>query len=314
MPVSCGRKRRDDNILSMNREEQPLAGIPGFLSIGTMLKARPAEEAGERFIYLEASKEGVDQQNEVVLAKALEDSAGHFLKFGSIDIDHKSMPSIARIHGIEDPESWEVGIPVDVRCESGSVFVKGRLFSGDTPLAERANMVWDSLTKLSPPARWYPSVGGAPLARREAIDPITKSRVGMVTKVRWTNLAISRQPVNQHVAAAETLPFGALAKCWTSEGFDLTKALEAGYGTDSAGLAGGAALRTQSLDGVPHSYYEFRDRLSGALRSSDVKDQSMKGLIEYSAKKFSLAADEATEWVDRFLSDLKSSLTKRSKR
>lgn len=298
----------------MNRDEQPTAGIPDFLSIGTMLKARPAEEAGERFIYLEASKEGIDQQNEVVLAKALEDSAGHFLRYGSIDIDHKSMPAIAARYGIENPESWEIGIPRDVRVDGGSVFVKAQLHSGSTSLADRANMVWDSLTKLNPPARWYPSVGGAPLARRDGIDPITKSRVGYVTKVRWTNLAISRQPVNQHVAAADTLPFGALAKCWTPEGFDFAKALEASYSTDSANMTGGGALRAQSLDhGIPSSYYEFRDRMASAIRDGSVKDQSMNGLIQHAAKVFSLDVDEASEWVDRFLSDLKSGLSKRSK-
>lgn len=285
---------------------------PEFLCIETMLKARASEEGGERFIYLEASREGADQQNEVVLAKALEDSADHFLKFGNIDIDHKSMPTVAKMYGIEDPESWEVGVPEEVRVDGGTTLVKARLFKGDTPLAARANMVWDSMTKLSPPARWYASVGGATLAKSAGIDPDTNNKVNFVTKVRWTNLAISRQPVNQHVAAASTVAFGALAKCWTPNGFDMTKALEASYATDAVGKTGGAALGMQSIDtGAPHSYFAFRDQLARAIQSREAKIQTADGLTAYSVKHFGLSPDEAAEWVDRFMGDLKSALQKR---
>ncbi len=296
------------------KEEPRNSATPDFLSIETMLKARPAEESGERFIYLEASREGADQQNEYVLAKALEDSADHFLKFGNIDIDHKSMPAVARAYGIEDPESWEIGVPEEVRIDGSTTLVKARLFQGNTPLAARANMVWDSMTKLSPAARWYASVGGATLAKSAAIDPETKSKVNLITKVRWSNLAISRQPVNQHVSAASTVPFGALAKCWTPDGFDMTKALEASYATDAAGKTGGGALGMQSLDTgsqQPKSYFQFRDKLADAVLKGTVKDQSMHGLMQYASEEFSLAPDEAAEWVDRFLSDLKSSLSNR---
>lgn len=284
---------------------------PEFLSIGTMFKARPSEEKGERFIYLEASREGTDQQNDIVLAKALEESAPHFLKFGNIDIDHKSMPSIAERYGITDPEAWEVGVPEEVRVDGPAVFVKARLFQGDTPLAARSNMVWDSMTKLSPPARWYASVGGATLARREGVDQLTKSKVSFVTKVRWSNLAISRQPVNQHVAAASTIPFGILAKCWTPSGFDMAKALEASYATDVSQLTGGGALGMQSLDTGP-SYFQFRDQLSQSLLNGrDHIIQSAQGLADYAMHKFGLSRDEAVEWVSRFMSDIQNSLTKR---
>lgn len=282
-----------------------------------MLKARPSEEGGERFIYLEAAREGADQQNEIVLAKALEASAEHFLKFGNIDIDHKTMPTIAKSYGLSaiEAQSHEVGTPEDVRVDGKSVLVKARLYKGDTSLAAAANMVWDSLTKLNPPKRWYASVGGAVLSRATGVDPLTKSKVDYVTKVRWSNLAMSQQPVNQHVLPVSTIPFGALAKCWTPEGFDLTKALQAGYATDAAAKTGGAALGMQSLDAggqQPYSYHDFRDKLAAAVKSKHCA-QNMRAMIEYSVNKFSLAPDEAAEWVDRFLSDLKSSLSKRGK-
>lgn len=291
----------------MRSDEQLLGQVPDFLSFESMLKATPAEEAGGRFIYLEASREQKDQQNEIILSKALGDSAEHFLKFGNLDIDHKSMPSVARRYGIEQPELWEVGVPVDVKFREGATFVKARLFSGDTPLAQRANMVWDSMTKLDPPKRWYPSVGGAVMEKSIRVDPKTRERVAVVSKVRWSNLAISQQPVNQHVDGISTVPFGALAKSWTADGLIICKTLEAGYGSDVSSLTGGSALRVQSLHGVPASYVDFRDALAGEIGDGKV-GQSKTDLVKHCGEVFGLSSDAATEWVTRFLRDLKSGL------
>lgn len=285
-----------------------------LLSIEMMLKATPHTEGEKRFVYLEASRETQDQHNEIVLAKALEESADHYMKFGNLDVDHKSMPSIAKLHGIERPDLWEIGAPVDVRIDGKSTFVKAQLFTGDTDLAERANMVWDSMTKLNPPRKWYPSVGGKVLRKSQVLDD-NGNKVGVVTGVRWTNIALSQHPVNQHVGGITTIPFGVLAKSWGADGLDLTKALEASYATDAAAKTGGAAFGMQSIDtgsAAPSSYYEFRDRLAGALLiKGKVPDKSANGLVEYAAGNFSLSHDEAADWVDRFLSDLKSGRTKK---
>lgn len=297
----------------MNRDEQLLAGIPEYLSIESMLKATPAQEGSRRFIYLEASREARDQQDEMVLSKALESSAEHYLKFGNIDIDHKSMPAVARNHGIERPELWEVGAPVDVRVDGKSTFVKAELFTGATDLAEKANMVWDSMMRLKPARKWYPSVGGMVLAKSVQIDPGTGDKIGVVSKVRWSNVAISQQPVNQHVGGVATIPFGALAKSWGAGGFDIAKALDASYATDASAKSGGAAFGVQSLDAgahAPTSYFDFRERLAAALKKGAVKTQSHEGLAEYSAGHFGLSRNDAAEWVERFLDDLKTGLSK----
>ena len=55
----------------MQNDAQLLAGIPEFLSIGSMLKATPQMDGGQRIVYFEASNEGLDQQGEVIAAKAL---------------------------------------------------------------------------------------------------------------------------------------------------------------------------------------------------------------------------------------------------
>lgn len=297
----------------MNARTQPSTDFSQLVSIEMMLKATPVQEGAGRFIYLEASREARDQQNDIVLAKALEASADHYLKFGNIDIDHKSMPAIAKMMGIEKPHLWEIGAPVDVRIDGVSTFVKAQLFTGDSDQCENANMVWDSMTRMNPPRKWYPSVGGKILAKSMQIDPATGDKLNVVSGVRWTNIAVSQQPVNQHVGGIQTIPFDVLAKSWTSEGLDMAKALEASYATDAAGKTGGAAFGAQSLDmGItrPVSYHAFREDLAKALRSGQVTDSSADGLISFGTNKLSLTAEEAGEWVDRFISDIKRGLPK----
>lgn len=293
-------------------DEEILATVPDFMSINVLMKARASTEGNDRIIYVEASREKKDQQDEIVLAKALKESVDHFLKFGVVDLDHKSMPSVAKQYGIENPDEWAIGQPLDVRFDGDVTFVKAKLYQGDTPLAHRANIVWDGLTKLNPPARYYASVGGAILGREVRLDPQTKQRVAVITKTRWNNLALSAQPVNQHLSAATTAPVGTFAK--SLGGFVLSKGLEAGYGTDSASLAGGAALRKQSLDGGIHSYFDFRDKLAGKMRTGTAgQNPGGRDLVMFAAKQFSIPLDQAAEWVERFMRDLKIGLNKRSK-
>lgn len=61
-----------------------LAQVPDYFAVGGLLKATPTEERGERFLYFEASNEDVDHQNEIVLAKALSESADYYLRHGNV--------------------------------------------------------------------------------------------------------------------------------------------------------------------------------------------------------------------------------------
>lgn len=285
-----------------------LSGVPEFLSIEAMFKAIPAEESGQRFVYMEASNEARDLQNERVLAKALEDSADYYLKFGNLDLEHYSLigkPNPKKgWAGIPNPELYEIGRPVAVRVDKGRTFVKAQVYTGEGPTTENANMFWASLTSQNPPARWYPSVGGVPLAKSVQVDKSSGERIAVVEKVRWTNIGMSRTPVNPDLPVAQTVPFDALAKSLAAGGF-VIKGLEAGYGTDSAQLAGGAALRKQSLDRVPKNYFDLRERLAGAVRTGKLgKKCNAEGMHAYCIKEFGLSHDEAAEHVERFMRDL----------
>lgn len=302
----------------MQNDAQLLAGIPEYLSIGNMLKATPHMDGGQRIVYFEASNEGVDQQDEVIAAKALAESAEYFKRYGNIDIDHYTLlgkPDAQRGRpGIPGCELYEIGRPLDVRQDGKTTFVKAEIYSGAGPAAQRANDFWSSITDLNPPQRWYPSVGGSVLAKSVEVDAKTGLRKAIVSKVRWNNIGVSKTPVNQHVGTCATIPLGAFAKSWGASGLDFAKALESGYGTDSASLAGGGALRQQSLDHKIHSYFDFRNKLAEQMSSGGTaKNPGARELIEHAAKQFSLAPDRAAEWVERFMRDLKNGLNKRSK-
>lgn len=293
-----------------------LTGSPDFLSIGSMLKATPVLEAGQRLIYIEASNETLDQQNEVVLQKALKDSSDWFLKYGNLDIDHMTIlgkPNPEKGYpGIPDSQLYEIGRPLDVRFEGSKTFVKGEIYAGQGASAERANQFWESLTEIQPPARWYPSVGGSIMEKAVEVDANTHARKAMIKKVRWSNIGFSKTPVNSAVPTVATVPIGALAKSWGAGGFDIAKALEAGYGTDSASLQGGAALRKQSLQGSILNYFEIRNRLSESIRNGGVgKNPGIRDLVAFCKQEFGLSQGEAAECVERFTRDLKRGLNKR---
>lgn len=280
-----------------SRDSVLLSSIPEHVQCSLLCKARPVEDGGLRMIYVEASNEGRDFDGEVVLGKALRDSREIFLKFGVVDLDHKSMPSVARQHGITAPEEWIIGQPTEVRFDRGVTFVKAQLRQGDSPLAERANRVWDGLTKLTPPDRYYASVGGKVVASEIRLDPVSGDKVPVITRTHWNNLALSLNPVNPGLAPASRVPAAVFAK-------SLEAGLTAGYGTDSAGLVGGGALRMQSLHGV--TYPDFRNALAEMIRRGEVRVRD-PGALARASLSLGVAPEQSGAYVERFLSDLTSS-------
>lgn len=288
-----------------------LRDAPDFVFINDLLKATPKVENGRRFLYIEASNEKVDQQGEVVLMSALKDSADYFKQFGNLDIDHYTI--IGPKLGIPDYLKYEIGRPVDVRFERGRTFVKGEIFSGDGPMAEKANQFWASLVDLKPAQRWYPSVGGKVTGKEVQVDKATLMRRAMVTAVRWYNIGFSKTPVNADVSEVSTVPFDVFAKSWGPLGFDhrMAKALTAGYGTDSATLTGGSSLRIQSLDGSPVDYFDLRDRMSSDMLAGKVsKDAGLTDLLKYSSEAYGLGDDVASEFIERFARDIRDGIKK----
>lgn len=290
-------------------DEQMLAALPDFMCLRAMMKASPSEEGGDRFLFIEASNEDVDHQGEVVLQKALEDSAGYYLAHGNVDLSHYTI--MGPKAGIPNHLEYEIGRPVEVHVDGRRTFLKAQLYQGDSAMARNANMVWDSLTKQTPPARWFASVGGAVLSKSVRVDPKTRSRIAVVEKVRWNNTALDRCPVNKSVPEVSTAPIGVFAK--SLGGFVISKALDSGgYGTDSAALTGGAALRGQSIGRHVQSYFDFRDRLAGDVSAKKVHPTAER-IVAHAHEHYGLDQAEAAAWTSRFLADLKTGLSQRKK-
>jgi len=269
-----------------------------FFILPVMLKASAAEEGGARFIYTEASRESTDVKGEIVLSKAIEESVDVFMKFGVVDLDHKSMPSVAQKLSIECPDEWIIGQPEDVKFSNGSTFVKARLRTGSSPLAANANIVWESLTKIDPPTRYYASVGGTVLADEMRYDMHTGEKVKVITKTRWNNLALSLNPVHHDLFQTSTTPIGVFAK--SVNGIVLKRALEAGHDTDVAELDEAGALRGRSQQ-------ELNELLSRAIITGVLGDNPGRRELErYVVKKFKCTHKKAVGAVDQFMFALQS--------
>jgi hypothetical protein len=284
---------------------------PSFLTITDCLKAMPAMEGGARFIYMEASNQARDYQGEIVLAKALAESADYYRRFGNLDLDH--ITQIGPRVGIPDYALFEIGRPVEVVAQGDRTFVKGAIYAGDGQVAERANQFWESITRLNPPQQWFPSVGGQVIEKGTELDPTTRTTAAVIRKVRWTNIGFSKTPVNLTVPSVATVPLPIFAKSWTAAHGLVLKSEGLSIGTpttDSAAMVGGQALTGQSLDRKVQSYWDFRDRMARDVRRKQVHPV-LTEMVRHAADRFGLSQAESAEWTERFLADLSAGATRK---
>ena len=166
-------------------------------------KAIPRIEGGERVLYLEASSQARDLQDERILAEALAESKDYFLRYGRIDLDHASIWQAIRESKLDpqNPYAREIGQPKEVRIkdENGDpkIYVKAEIFRSSDPnneMAKAANWFWDSL-QVSPPVRWFPSVAGTLLGAKHDQDPDGR-KIRVIHKIRWHSIALTatREP------------------------------------------------------------------------------------------------------------------------
>ena len=199
-----------------------------------ILKA--VEEDGRRIVYLEASTEDKDMEDETLLSTALIKAKDYFLEHGVISWDHKHKQ-------LNDPE-FIIGEPLDVRFNNGSTLVKAWLY----PNNRHATSVWQMIKAKT--TRLGSSVGGYVLNKGQEND---------ISQVLWDEVAITYKPVNQTTQGqVQLMPFEEFAK-----------ALTAGAGVDAAQFTGGRALTPESLQGatVRISPPEIQQILEAVLRA-----------------------------------------------
>lgn len=225
-------------------------------------KAGKNPEKNDRYeVYIKASAEKLDQQDEKVLMKALQEQAEFFVANGVIDYDHYSKRDRA------NADKYLIGEPLEVRFEKSTktTYVHGFLYRG----IEKAENIIKLLDAGS--TRVGASIGGGIFAKSKEFDETLGKRVTKIQKCRWDHLALT--PTSQAVllgTQVSTMAIGSFAKslshmicnsngCYWSGDFE--KALEAGTATDVAQIVGGQALQKQSLERKVKKLYKKRKSL-----------------------------------------------------
>jgi len=211
------------------------------------------DDKGRYTIYIKASSEDIDQQDERVLMKALQDQTPFFLSNGIVDWDHFSKRDRA------NADKYIIGEPLEVGFEKASktTFVKAWLYEG----IEKSEHVKKLLDAGS--TRLGASIGGGIFQKAQAFDKAAGRKISTIMKARWDHIAIT--PTTQAVllgTQVTKMPIGVFAKSlsrlicangqciWSdADEAQFVKALEAGAETDSAKISGGQAIQRQSLEG-----------------------------------------------------------------
>ncbi len=183
-----------------------------------------AEEENDQWIvYLEASNEGIDQDAEIIMAKALREARDYYLKHGVLSWDHK--------HKILHDPGFIVGEPLDVAIDNNNkTLVKGWLYKKN-PIAQR---LWNNIQ--SGAQKLGASIGGGIIQKSKGKEGSGVSNV--IERVIWDETAITHKPVNDDTLGhVQLIPFEAFAK-----------ALMAGAGVDASSYSGGRALTGENLD------------------------------------------------------------------
>jgi hypothetical protein len=185
-----------------------------------MVLYKAEEHNGRWEVYLQASNEGLDQEQEVLLCKALQDTKDYFLKHGVLSWDH--------LHKVKGDPKYIIGEPMDVAFnDQRETLVKGFLYQKNTI----AQNLWGNIQ--SGAKRLGASVGGGIL--KKAKDGLTR-----ILQVIWDECAITHKPVND----------GTLGKVQVIPFVEFAKALMAGGGVDASAFSGGRSLIMESLQGA----------------------------------------------------------------
>ena len=185
---------------------------------GNILIKRDAKDP--TIVYIEASNETPDKQEDIVFTKALEEQTENFLSSGLVSWDH--------LHKLEKSPEYIIGEPLDVGFKKEGTFIKAKLYK----TVKYANDVIDLLAGGC--TRLGASIGGFIKKRKKLSKALSA-----ILSIIWDEVAITYKPVNiGTLGNVSLIPIGAFAK-----------ALMVGGGVDAGNFTGGRAMIQESLQG-----------------------------------------------------------------
>lgn len=197
-----------------------------LISLGDDFLVKAEEdENGDKFLYLHASSEAKDSQNETILQKALQNSKDYFLREGVISYDHlyKSVDKDGRV---KINPAYVIGEPVEVKfCEDDkkNTFVKAKMYLDAPNDKEKENFAAEAFRLAkSKSSRLRASVGGR-ILERDKNDP------NIITRVIWDDLAITLKPVNKALNGVSVIPLEEFAKSFNFQKIDKAVAEDAEF-------------------------------------------------------------------------------------
>lgn len=190
-------------------------GIPLIVDLPHMAKAMQAN-GQQRNVYFEASRGGVvDREGEEVAVEALWRSRELMLDQGDLDIAHWShLPNPNT--GRPDP-GYRIGVPVDIKRQGRSVYVKGTIYSNLTPpppesSGDWAEKFWHSQVGQNPPAKWFPSVYGRIKPGGVEVVEMNGRMVRRIIDVEWHSVGFALRAQHPDLGPVSLEPMGTLAK------------------------------------------------------------------------------------------------------
>ena len=205
-----------------------------------------SDEKNPYIIYIEASNQLPDSQDDVVFMKALEEERDSYLRKGVISWDH--------LHKVKGDPAFLIGEPLEVAFKDGKTFVKALLYKTVDYAQSVVKLLKGKTTRLGA------SIGGF-IKKRKLLN---KTLSG-ITKILWDEVAITYKPVNDSTLGNVSLiPIGAFAK-----------ALMAGSGVDTAQFTGGRAMIPESLQGANGNkkYGEIVSELLWRMKNGDIQTE-----------------------------------------
>lgn len=232
----------------MKAEVQELDFIALFDTL-TLAKAEDGGKDEEWIVYIEATNDIPDLEDEAVQVKAIEEALGYFLEDGKLTWEHVTPDKR------HDPSIF-IGEPLEAGIAKGRLFVKAKLWKH----VQKARDVWDILQSGG---KLKASVGGFVKEKKDEWNRWAKKKIPTISKFVFNHLAITPWPINQ-ATSVQTVPIGTFAKslwsgheaCTSCECDDsdpdghceYAKALTAGAGLSPSTMTGGRALIPEELD------------------------------------------------------------------